>query len=115
MPQIHQATGTNAIRIPKTPTPPAWVAWREAWAVRNPKLPARAANPPNQPIAHRIGVTAIMIKPIGARGPLRDAGTARVVDIAPTVLALLGIDGTAPVDGHVLHDGDRKLRSRSGS
>ena len=49
--------------------------------------------------------TVILIKPAGARGPLRDAEeAARLVDIAPTLLALLGIERAAPFDGRVLRE-----------
>jgi hypothetical protein len=47
--------------------------------------------------------TVVLFKPAGARGPLRDAAeAARLVDIAPTLLALLGLDRAATSDGRVL-------------
>jgi len=49
--------------------------------------------------------TVILAKPAGARGPMRDAAdAARLVDIAPTLLALLGIEREAPFDGRVLRE-----------
>ena len=49
--------------------------------------------------------TVILVKPEGARGPMRDAAeAARLVDIAPTLLALLGIEREAPFDGRVLRE-----------
>jgi len=47
--------------------------------------------------------TALLFKPVGARGSVRDASTpALLVDIAPTLLAMLGVGREAPFDGHVL-------------
>ena len=47
--------------------------------------------------------TMALAKPAAARGPLREAGqAARLVDIAPTLLALLGIEVQAAVEGRPL-------------
>lgn len=44
--------------------------------------------------------TMVLAKPAFARGAMRDgAATARLVDVAPTVLALLGIEAGAAVEG----------------
>jgi hypothetical protein len=49
--------------------------------------------------------TALLFKPVGGHGPMRRAGrTARLVDIAPTLLAMLGIAREAPFDGTVLEE-----------
>jgi hypothetical protein len=49
--------------------------------------------------------TVILFKPKGARGPMRDAAVAAgLVDIAPTLLALLGIERESPFDGRVLRE-----------
>jgi hypothetical protein len=49
--------------------------------------------------------TVILVKPAGAGGPMRDAAeAARLVDIAPSLLALLGIEREAPFDGRVLRE-----------
>jgi hypothetical protein len=49
--------------------------------------------------------TALLFKAVGARGSLRDAKTpAQLVDIAPTVLAMLGVEREAPFDGRVLEE-----------
>lgn len=47
--------------------------------------------------------TLLLTKSAGARGPLRQAReTARLEDIAPTLLAMLGITRELPFEGHVL-------------
>jgi hypothetical protein len=47
--------------------------------------------------------TMVLVKPAGARGALREGGrTARPVDIAPTLLALLGLEPGAAVEGRPL-------------
>ncbi len=47
--------------------------------------------------------TMVLAKPAFARGAMRDAAeTARLVDIAPTLLALLGIEAGAAVEGRPL-------------
>lgn len=49
--------------------------------------------------------TALLVKPAGARGPVRHAvHPAELVDIAPTLLALLGLTRAAPFDGQVLEE-----------
>jgi hypothetical protein len=49
--------------------------------------------------------TALLVKPVGARGSLREAKTpARLVDIAPTLLAMVGVERQAPFDGRVLEE-----------
>jgi hypothetical protein len=49
--------------------------------------------------------TLILAKPVGARGPLREAHqTATVVDIAPTLLALAGVPCDRALDGRVLEE-----------
>ncbi len=47
--------------------------------------------------------TVLLVKPAGAQGPLRvSAGPARLADVAPTLLALLGLPPPAPADGRPL-------------
>ncbi len=47
--------------------------------------------------------TMVLAKPAGARGAMREASeTARPVDIAPTLLGLLGIEAGAAVEGRAL-------------
>ena len=49
--------------------------------------------------------TALLIKPVGGRGLVRVArAPALLVDIAPTLLAILGVAREAPFDGHVLEE-----------
>lgn len=49
--------------------------------------------------------TVVLVKPRGARGPMRRATrTATMVDVAPTLLALLGIAREEPFDGQVLSE-----------
>jgi hypothetical protein len=49
--------------------------------------------------------TMVLVKPAAARGAMRDAGgTARLVDIAPTLLALLGLEPGAAVEGRALEE-----------
>lgn len=47
--------------------------------------------------------TVLLVKAAGARGPLRaSAEPARLADVAPTLLALLGLPPPAPADGRAL-------------
>jgi hypothetical protein len=56
--------------------------------------------------------TALLVKPVGAAGRLRVAKTpALLVDIAPTLLALLDAPRAAPFDGHVLSEALPKVPS----
>ncbi|HSD29296.1 MAG TPA: hypothetical protein VLL75_18480 [Vicinamibacteria bacterium] len=49
--------------------------------------------------------TALLLKPVGSRGGLRVAASrAALVDIAPTLLAMVGASGSAPRDGRVLSE-----------
>ncbi len=49
--------------------------------------------------------TALLVKPVGGRGPLRVAAApAALVDIAPTLIALLNVPRAAPFDGRVLEE-----------
>jgi hypothetical protein len=59
--------------------------------------------------------TVLLVKPATGRGPLRDAGeTAALVDIAPTLLALLGVERGAPFDGRVLEEALAQPSDRTG-